>query len=265
MSSSGKDRVTKNKSARREETRRKIEQLSKKLGKDGKKRLPLVERTNKLSLSEFMKSYVSAEDLEYRGSPAKNTTVSESEQELHYSLDIYTAASIPDADFQACFKLIEETVWLGMVSEEKTKEMRLPDMRYLILRRGPKTNPENTDSAEGGIASPTGQFLGFTSFMVTYEDGKEVVYCYEIHLSSAAQGLGLGSQLMMRLVNIGRRIGLEKVMLTVFRSNDKAVRFYYKLGFTEDEYSPPPRILRNGMVKEPDYMILSKSLRFNRR
>ena len=33
MSSSGKDRVTKNKSARREETRRKIEQLSKKLGK----------------------------------------------------------------------------------------------------------------------------------------------------------------------------------------------------------------------------------------
>ncbi|KAB8249959.1 GNAT family acetyltransferase Nat4 [Aspergillus flavus] len=272
MSSSGKDRVTKNKSARREETRRKIEQLSKKLGKDGKKRLPLVERTNKLSLFEFMKSYVSAEDLECRGSPAKNATVSGSEQELHYSLDIYTAASIPDADFEACFKLIEETSsdaykesgW-GWSPKKKTKEMRLPDMRYLILRRGPKTTPENTGSAEGGIAPPTGQFLGFTSFMVTYEDGKEVVYCYEIHLSSAAQGLGLGSQLMMRLVNIGRRIGLEKVMLTVFRSNDKAVRFYYKLGFTEDEYSPPPRILRNGMVKEPDYMILSKSLRSNRR
>ncbi|KAE8134302.1 GNAT family acetyltransferase Nat4 [Aspergillus pseudotamarii] len=271
MSSSGKDRVTKNKSTQRDATRRKIEQLSKKLGKDGKKRLPLVERTNKLSLAEFMKLYVSAEDLEYRRSPTKNTIALENEQELHYSLDIYTADSIPDADFEACFRLIEETSsdaykgssW-GWSPKKKMKEMRLPDMRYLILRRGPKTTPENMEKGEGSTVSPTGQFLGFTSFMVTYEDGKEVVYCYEIHLSSEAQGQGLGSQLMIRLANIGRRIGLVKVMLTVFRSNDKAVSFYYKLGFTEDEFSPPPRVLRNGMVKEPDYMILSKSLRSKR-
>ncbi|GAB1191694.1 acyl-CoA N-acyltransferase [Aspergillus pseudonomiae] len=271
MSSASKGRVTKNKSTRRDATRREIEQLSKKLGKDGQKRLPLVERTNKLSLAEFVKLYVSAEDLEYRRSPAKNPTASEHEQELHYSLDIYTADSIPDADFEACFKLIEETSsdaykgsgW-GWSPKKKMKEMRLPDMRYLILRQGSKATPENIENAEGGTVSSTGQLLGFTSFMVTYEDGKKVIYCYEIHLSSAAQGQGLGSQLMIRLANIGRRIGLEKVMLTVFRSNEKAVRFYYKLGFTEDEYSPPPRILRNGMVKEPDYMILSKSLRSNR-
>ena len=308
MSSASKGRVTKNKSTRRDATRREIEQLSKKLGKgmrshyniqnasimsgrtkplrcdqsvlywtrsnaflDGQKRLPLVERTNKLSLAEFVKLYVSAEDLEYRRSPAKNPTASEHEQELHYSLDIYTADSIPDTEFEACFKLIEETSsdaykgsgW-GWSPKKKMKEMRLPDMRYLILRQGSKATPENIENAEGGTVSSTGQLLGFTSFMVTYEDGKKVIYCYEIHLSSAAQGQGLGSQLMIRLANIGRRIGLEKVMLTVFRSNEKAVRFYYKLGFTEDEYSPPPRILRNGMVKEPDYMILSKSLRSNR-
>ncbi|KAE8382981.1 GNAT family acetyltransferase Nat4 [Aspergillus bertholletiae] len=275
MSSSGKDRVTKNKSTRRDATRHKIEQLNQKLGKDGKKRLPLVERTNQLSLAEFVKSYIPAEELQYYPrSPAgeSTTAASENEQELQYTLDIYTAASISDADFEACFRLIEETSsdaykesgW-GWSAKKKKKEMRLPDMRYLILRQGPKTTPENIDDAEAGTVTPTGQFLGFTSFMVTYEDGKEVVYCYEIHLSPAAQGQGLGSLLMMRLGNIGRRIGLKKMMLTVFRSNDKAVRFYNKLGFAEDEYSPPPRILRNGTVKEPDYIILSKRLRSNQR
>ncbi|KAE8394662.1 GNAT family acetyltransferase Nat4 [Aspergillus alliaceus] len=268
MSSTIKDRVTKNKSARRSVARRQIEQINRKLGKENKKpRLPLVERTNKLSLAEFVNSYVPPEDLQYRKSPAKNTAHG-NENELHYTLDIYTADSLPAADFEACFKLIEQTSsdaykesgW-GWSPKKKAKEMRLPDMRYLILRQGPRSTAKDLEHSARDTPSPIGQFLGFTSFMITYEDGKEVVYCYEIHLSPAAQGQGLGSQLMKRLTNIGRRIGLEKVMLTVFRSNEAAVRFYHKIGFTEDEFSPPARILRNGMVKEPDYMILSRSLR----
>lgn len=123
------------------------------------------------------------------------------------------------------------------------KEMRLPDMRYLILR------PDE------------GEVLGFLSFMVTYEDGKEVIYCYEIHLSPATQGQGLGKELMRRFEEIGRRVGLEKAMLTVFKSNAKAVAFYERLGYDVDEFSPSPRTLRNGTVKEPEYLILSKPLK----
>lgn len=174
-----------------------------------------------------------------------------------YALDIYTAQSIPMADFEACFKLIEQTVanayadsGMGWSATKKRREMRLPDMRYLILRRGQIDRDGDR-----------GQLLGFLSFMVTYEDGKEVNYCYEIHMAPEAQGLGLGRQLMIRYEDIGRRIGLEKAMLTVFKSNAKAMRFYERLGYVVDDFSPEPRTLRNGTVKEPEYLILSKPLK----
>ena len=183
---------------------------------------------------------------------------------MSYVLDIYTAKSIPDADFEACFGLVELTSSnaydgssVGWSPLKKRKEMKLPDMRYLIARQGSRTVNPNLN----GASAPTqGQILGFLSFMVTYEDGKEVIYCYEIHMSPAAQGLGLGKQLMLTLEDIGRRVGLEKAMLTVFKSNTKALRFYDRLGFVVDEYSPQPRKLRNGTVKEADYLILSKRL-----
>lgn len=184
--------------------------------------------------------------------------------EMSFVLDIYTAKSIPDADFEACFGLIELTSSnayggssVGWSPLKKRKEMKLPDMRYLIAREGSRTVNPNLN----GSSAPTqGQILGFLSFMVTYEDGKEVIYCYEIHMSPMAQGLGLGKQLMLILEDIGRRVGLEKAMLTVFKSNTKALRFYDRLGFVVDEYSPQPRKLRNGTVKEADYLILSKRL-----
>lgn len=102
--------------------------------------------------------------------------------------------------------------------------------------------------------------VGFMSFMITYEDGKEVVYLYEIHLSSGVQKQGLGKRLLLILMEIGRRVGMEKAMLTVFTSNGVAQRLYEAIGFDTDEYSPRPRRLRNGMVKEPDYRIMSVRL-----
>lgn len=97
--------------------------------------------------------------------------------------------------------------------------------------------------------------------MVTYEDGKDVVYCYEIHLSPMARGKGLGVLLMGQMEAIGQLIGVEKAMLTVFKSNLAARGFYMKGGYEVDENSPQPRMLRNGTVKEPEYEILSKRLK----
>jgi len=61
---------------------------------------------------------------------------------------------------------------------------------------------------------------------------------------------------------IGRNVGVSKVMLTVFKANAAAVGWYARLGYREDEFSPAARRLRNGTVKEPTYLILSKSLAF---
>lgn len=137
--------------------------------------------------------------------------------------------------------------------------MKLPDMRYLVL----KDTETDIEVDDGRNETPTLNRIiaGFLSFMVTYEDGMEVIYCYEIHLNPKAQGLGLGKMLMLTLEKIGERIGLEKAMLTVFKSNTRAMNLYQKsLGFVVDEFSPPPRRLRNGTVKEADYLILSKRL-----
>ncbi|KAJ5225346.1 hypothetical protein N7468_006571 [Penicillium chermesinum] len=191
--------------------------------------------------------------------------------------DVYSAKSISAADLEACLDLVELTSSAayaastsGWSRPRKRKEMLLPDMKFLIVRDAgclagtpepvaDRPNASGTadgeweDEDEGGV-------LGFLSFMVTYEDGKEVVYCYEIHLATEARGKGIGGLLMSTMEGIGRLIGLEKAMLTVFRSNTAARQFYEKGGYEVDEYSPKPRRLRNGTVKEADYFILSKQL-----
>lgn len=66
---------------------------------------------------------------------------------------------------------------------------------------------------------------------------------------------------MEYLVAIAKNIPeTEKTMLTVFTRNERAVKFYEKLGYVQDEFSPPPRILRNGTKIEAEYVILSKAI-----
>jgi N-alpha-acetyltransferase 40 len=235
--------------------------------------MPLVERINALPIAQFIEDYLplASRQIQIPSLAKSSKPLSTAAQncnrtagEITLGLDLHSAESIPASDFQACFNLIELTSSrhytdssVGWSPSKKTKEMRLPDMRYILLRelRSDKATPNTTIHQQG--------ILGFLSFMVTYENGKEVAYCYEIHLSVAVQGKGLGSQLIRLLEEIARKIGLGKVMLTVFKSNKTALQFYEKLGFALDEHSPQPRKLRNGAVKETDYLILSKKVDVN--
>ncbi|PYH73776.1 N-terminal L-serine N(alpha)-acetyltransferase NAT4 [Aspergillus vadensis CBS 113365] len=222
--------------------------------------LPLVERTNQLSIQEFTSKYITPDFLTYTYKPEPPS----SSGEQRYKLSIHSAASIPTNDLNACFDLIEETSSeayrnssTGWSPSKKKKEMKLPDMKYLVVRREKDSLSSSTD---GGEREGENAVVGFMSFMITYEDGKEVVYLYEIHLSAEVQKQGLGKRLLLVLMEIGRRVCVEKAMLTVFTSNGVAQRLYEAIGFGTDEYSPRPRRLRNGMVKEPDYRIMSVRL-----
>lgn len=53
---------------------------------------------------------------------------------------------------------------------------------------------------------------------------------------------------------------VQKIMLTVFTCNERAVKFYKDISFDKDEYSPRPKRLRNGTLVEADYMIMSKPM-----
>jgi ribosomal protein S18 acetylase RimI-like enzyme len=217
--------------------------------------LKLVESVNSLTASEFFQKYLAQDDI----AAITPNNASQEARSLHVTLigtcDSLTAEN--EGLLEQCLRLIESTSAEYYRNSEmkwsvykKRKEMHLPDMRYLILVEN-NTNPP--------IVKP--KVAGFVSFMVTYEDGKQVVYCYEIHLNSPWQGKGIGKKLMAIVEGVGKRVGMEKSMLTVFKANATAVKMYQSIGYREDEFSPGPRKLRNGMVKEPSYVILSKDLR----
>ena len=168
-------------------------------------------------------------------------------------IDRLLAKDLSKSDLKACLDLVESTSSgdykassMGWSRARKSKEMRLPDLRYVLLKRSHDGVPQ-----------------GFMSFMLTFEDGFEVIYLYEIHLHSDLQGSGLGKHLMSIFEGAGSIVEVKKAMLTVFNANSRALRFYEKLGYAVDDFSPRSRKLRNGVVKDPDYVILSKGISKN--
>lgn len=96
--------------------------------------------------------------------------------------------------------------------------------------------------------------------MITQEEDENVVYIYEIHISEHFRDCGLGRHLFKMVEHIGKATGMDKSMLTVFKRNTYARKWYTSRGYEEDEISPRPRKLRGGRSIEPDYEILSKRL-----
>ena len=239
---------------------------------------PLIESVNALPLETFIDRYIPSYILDRTISvPYSRSDASEresndngTEQEYEdYSVQIHSAASIPERAFEACFALIKLTSSEaykrssnGWSPRKKRNEMKLTDMRYLLLVRK-RNSVKSVESPESLSSEKDNDFGGFISFMTTYEDDVPVLYCYELHLDPKLQHKGLGKQLMGMFEDIGRDIGLDKTMLTVFKSNKSAMRFYERMGYVEDEFSPRPVKLRNGRTKDFDYMILSKSLLTN--
>lgn len=215
----------------------------------------LVETVNALSYKSFTDLYCDPDVTENAIQEIDNLTDRKLDVILLYAEHLKDEyADILDA----CFSLVEassandyklsEMKWSA---SSKRKEMILPDMRYMVIRDEMQESDDGTSRA----------IHGFVSFMTTYEDGYEVLYVYEIHLAAKFRGQGVGKVLLDMTEAIGRKIKLEKVMLTVFKSNNRAVKWYDRMGYTVDDFSPGPRVLRNGTIKEPSYVILSKPLR----
>ncbi|KAF4969579.1 hypothetical protein FZEAL_10209 [Fusarium zealandicum] len=199
-----------------------------------------IEIANKTSDLDFVKEYIK---------PADNWPQwTHPRTEAGFALSLVRPAAMSNEDLDACFSLVDETSGADYRSSSfgwhvaiKKKEMRSPDLRYILVK-------DSDDSIKG-----------FTSMMPTFENHEPVVYCYEIHLKPELQGTGLGRKLMGYLTDAAENIAtVEKVMLTCFVSNASGLAFYDKLGFSKDDYSPRERKLRGGKVVIPDYVILSR-------
>lgn len=136
--------------------------------------------------------------------------------------------------------LYENSSW-GWNDKKKKEEMTEDKSRYLIAR------------AESGKA------VGFSHFRFDLEEGDEVLYCYEIQVESEARGKGLGKFLMLILEMMAHRAQMKKVMLTVFKENERAQNFFIKImKFQTDETSPAIWDPMNS--EDYCYDILSKTL-----
>ncbi|RLN63777.1 hypothetical protein BBJ28_00011110, partial [Nothophytophthora sp. Chile5] len=127
--------------------------------------------------------------------------------------------------FEANMKaLYQESDW-GYDAAAKRVELFEDEARYLLAF-----------DKDGDAASPP---IGFAHFRFVEDDGVPVLYLYEVQLASTAQRRGLGKFLMQLLQLVARRHGMELMVLTVFKSNSGAMRFYRdRLGFAVDETSP---------------------------
>ncbi|PFH62113.1 hypothetical protein XA68_15074 [Ophiocordyceps unilateralis] len=165
-----------------------------------------------------------------------------------YRLRLVGTAALRATELEACLRLVCETSGdayrasaTGWRPVAKRREMTTSGMRYLL------------------VEDEQGRLMGFVSLLPTWEGGRPVVYCYEIHLDAALRGTGLGTLLMGYVAAAAERIErVEKVMLTCFTSNKRGLDFYTRLGYAPDASSPQERTLRGGRVVVPDYVILSR-------
>lgn len=146
--------------------------------------------------------------------------------------------------FQLCKKnmqkLYESYGSNGWKDREKKEELSEEKACYLIVRNQEK------------------QPVAFVHFRFDLEFDEEVLYCYEIQLTEEFRRKGLGKFLMQILELMAYKTEMLKVMLTVFKSNDSAVKFFMDaLKFEVDDISP-----EDGMYEdEARYWILSKTIK----
>lgn len=150
----------------------------------------------------------------------------------------------------------EQSSW-GWNVEEKLSEWRHSRTRILIVTKSATTTSDLPDTkiCTTHVPDDSEVIIGFMCFR--YEIGADksecALYVYELHVDPNYQRQGLGLDLM-RMANIlAASFKMDKIMLTVFRSNTVGLSFYNKLNFHSDKSCPAKN--------ESDYMILSSKVR----
>ncbi|KAG6959881.1 hypothetical protein JG688_00009882 [Phytophthora aleatoria] len=116
--------------------------------------------------------------------------------------------------------LYQESDW-GYDAATKRTELFEAEAHYLLIH----------DESES--------IVGFAHYRFVEDDGALVLYLYEVQLAATAQRQGLGKFLMQLLLLVAKKHGMELMVLTVFKNNTGAMKFYReRLGFEIDETSP---------------------------
>ncbi|KAJ3204560.1 hypothetical protein HDU82_005755 [Entophlyctis luteolus] len=194
---------------------------------------------------------------------------------------LFPFEALPPALFSFAFNLVKSNMHslyssaadTGWSDKRKRKEMRDPHGRYLFAFWSDKAGPDApVISYTEYHPQLSGIPIGFLYFVFCLEssfddadggmhgDGEApVVYCMELQIIPEAQNSGLGETMMRIHEAIGKKLGLRKSMLTVFKANERAIRFYTRLGYSCDRISPSIALTEQE-AKDYSYEILKIDL-----
>ncbi|PRP84817.1 hypothetical protein PROFUN_07471 [Planoprotostelium fungivorum] len=142
-------------------------------------------------------------------------------------------------------EMYERSKW-GYNETKLKNEYRDKDSRFLIVTEDGNDN-----------------LCGFCHFQFVEEDEhRAVAYCLDIQISKSSQGRGLGRWILEKLFEIGKKAEMEAVMLTCFKFNEPALRFYRdRQGLSRFETDENcPSVCDSSAPLSYDYVILSKKI-----
>lgn len=153
--------------------------------------------------------------------------------------------------------MYEQSSW-GLNMEGKKEELQHRKARFLIVTTASPLKAVSKEKKEY-----VSSLVAFCHYRFEYDDDQyptcAVLYLYEIQVSRRFQSRGIGQSLMELLRCIAEKASMTKIILTVFRLNHQALKFYRSLNYKIDESSPSEDD-GNGTV---DYLILSKNISSN--
>uniref|UniRef100_UPI00358FE006 N-alpha-acetyltransferase 40 isoform X2 n=1 Tax=Myxine glutinosa TaxID=7769 RepID=UPI00358FE006 len=120
------------------------------------------------------------------------------------SITLDWAFGVTKTNMQAMY---DKSDW-GWSDQAKRDELQHADAWYLIAREADQKP------------------VAFSNFRFDLDYGKPVLYCYEIQLEEKVHGNGLGTFLMRALHAIASSARMNKVVLTVFKHNVGARKFF---------------------------------------
>ncbi|XP_059475961.1 N-alpha-acetyltransferase 40 [Neocloeon triangulifer] len=108
----------------------------------------------------------------------------------------------------------------GWNEKEKYDELFDEDARYILAK------------------GDDGSLVAFSHFRFDFDEGRPVLYCYELQLSETARRKGLGRRMMQILEMFAWQANMERVVLTILKNNPGAKSFFLSMKYELDETNP---------------------------
>lgn len=141
------------------------------------------------------------------------------ENDLELTLYCKRKSEIDPKIIKWAFKLAERNVGpyykkcpMGWTPKIKQKDLNKVWARYLVAVNDKK------------------EPVAYSMFRFDLDYGCSVLYCYEMQVDESSQRKGLGAFMMKALETVAKHWNMSKLVLTVLKNNEDAVRFYQRIG-----------------------------------